>query len=60
MYRATNNIESAGTIQSGSTVTYSAGNAITLKPGFHAQAGSQFHAKIENYNCIIPQVGLSL
>ncbi len=32
-------------------VNYKAGEQIELKPGFHAQAGSSFHAHIENINC---------
>jgi len=34
------------TIQPGTAVVFEAGNTITLKPGFHAVAGSNFTAKI--------------
>ena len=46
-YEAINNIESTGTIQSEADVTYIAGNNITLKPGFSAQSGTQFQARIK-------------
>lgn len=32
---------------SGTSATFTAGTSITLKPGFHAEAGSSFHAYIE-------------
>jgi len=32
-------------------VNYKAGEQIELKPGFHAQAGSTFHAYIDNVEC---------
>lgn len=35
------------TISPGTTRTYAARKSITLKPGFHAQAGSNFTARIE-------------
>ena len=35
------------TVVNGGDLTLVAGNSITLRPGFHAQAGSQFTAKIE-------------
>ena len=47
-YEATDKIVSTGTIQSDAEVKYIAGNSITLKPGFHAQLGSLFQAKIED------------
>ena len=51
-YQATNKIESTSTIQSGATVKYEAGNSIVLKPGFKAEAGSNFQARIKNHNCV--------
>lgn len=45
-YTALNNIQSTQTINSGMT-EYAAGNQIVLTPGFHAQAGSIFNAKID-------------
>ena len=53
LYQATNNIESTSIIQQSATVKYEAGNSINLKPGFEAHAGSQFHAIIENFNCVM-------
>ena len=50
--QATKTITSTSTIKSGATVTYEAGQSITLKPGFHAEAGSNFTAKIKNFNCV--------
>jgi hypothetical protein len=35
------------TVESGALCNFIAGNSITLKPGFHAKAGSKFTAKIE-------------
>ena len=49
MHQANAMISSAGMIQSGgSLVTFQAGSAIILSPGFHAQAGSSFLAKIDS------------
>ena len=50
---ANNNINAAGsngnlTVYSGADFTFQAGNKITLSPGFHAQAGSNFHATISS------------
>ncbi|MBR4620635.1 MAG: T9SS type A sorting domain-containing protein [Salinivirgaceae bacterium] len=52
-YLATNNIESTGIIQSNSYVVFNAGNSIALNPGFRTQTGSDFQAKIEDFNCVI-------
>ncbi len=49
MHQANSMISSEGMIQSGSSlVTFQAGSAIILSPGFHAQAGSSFLAKIDS------------
>lgn len=47
-YHASNTIETNNTfdVQTGSRVTLVAGESIVLKPGFHAGAGSNFHAYI--------------
>lgn len=45
-YLAVTSIESSVTINSGLQIHYEAGNSITLKPGFHAKAGSTFSAII--------------
>lgn len=42
----TNNIESVATVPNGIKITYRAGNEIRLKPGFHSDYGSDFHAFI--------------
>jgi len=47
-YDALNSIESTQVINNGVTTTYTAGDEIVLKPGFHAKAGSEFTAKIED------------
>ncbi|MCL2290275.1 MAG: T9SS type A sorting domain-containing protein [Bacteroidetes bacterium] len=53
-------IESTSIIQSGANVKYIAGENIILKPGFHAQSGSQFQAKIESSDCVQVPVGINL
>ena len=45
-YKATVSIESSGSIQSGDSVLFQAGQKITLFPGFSANSGSLFTAKI--------------
>ena len=52
-YKATDNITASNVIESGATVTYEAGKKITLKPGFTAEAGSNFTAQIKEYDCIV-------
>jgi hypothetical protein len=42
-------------IPSGVTTTYKAGEEIVLEDGFHAEAGSNFHAKIEEHPGCTPQ-----
>jgi hypothetical protein len=39
------------TIEANADVLFSACKSIHLKPGFHAKAGSKFHAKINTENC---------
>ena len=46
-YEALNSIQSTQVINSGTT-TYTAGNEIVLKPGFHAKPGSKFEAVIDD------------
>lgn len=43
-------ITSSADIENGSTVVFKAGTSITLTNGFHAKAGSNFTAKIEDCN----------
>lgn len=45
-------ITSTSHIKSGATVTYEAGQAITLKPGFKAETGSNFTARIKHFDCV--------
>ena len=47
-YQAKYTLESAVTIQSNQNMTFKAGESITLKAGFHAQAASAFLATIED------------
>ena len=47
-YHANNTLTASNfTVVSGSSVVFTAGNSITLLPGFHAEAGSNFHAYID-------------
>ena len=46
-YQAKTVINSKGTIKDKTTVTFKAGEQINLYAGFHAEAGSNFHALIE-------------
>lgn len=50
-YKAVTTLQSSVTINSGLNISYKAGTSITLKPGFHAKAGSTFSAVIQN--CVI-------
>ena len=52
LHQAINRIEASNIIESGATATYEAGNEIVLKPGFHAEAGSNFTAQIVPLNCV--------
>jgi hypothetical protein len=45
-YQAADWIESDGTVQEGTTVSFLAGNSVRLLPGFKAEAGSTFRASI--------------
>lgn len=47
-YKASIQIESAGTVQSGDTVILQASQAISLRPGFVAEAGSALIARIDS------------
>ena len=47
-YDALNSIQSTQTILDSVKTTYTAGSSIVLNPGFHAVAGSEFTAKIED------------
>lgn len=47
-YVASQTISSAGTVAAYTSVTFKAGTSITLSPGFHAQANSNFLARIED------------
>ncbi|MDR0207353.1 MAG: T9SS type A sorting domain-containing protein [Bacteroidales bacterium] len=53
-YHAVQKIISKQEIPSGVTTSYKAGNEIVLEDGFHVQAGSNFHAIIEEYTECIP------
>jgi len=47
LYQGSFSINSAGTVATNSSVTFVAGVEITLEQGFHAEAGSDFQARIE-------------
>ena len=49
---AFNTITANSTVESGNEVVYRAGYEITLKPGFHAEAGANFHAFIDPFTCV--------
>lgn len=53
IHQATNNITASNTIEAGATATYEAGNSIVLESGFHAEAGSNFVARIVDFNCVV-------
>lgn len=56
-YRSASTIETDGnslTISAGETVNFLSTSTITLKPGFHATANSNFTAKIES--CTVPSL----
>ena len=53
LHQATNNITASNTVESGATATYEAGNSIVLEPGFKAEAGSNFVARIVDFNCVV-------
>jgi len=53
-YHAVQKIISKQIIQSGVSTTYKAGEEIVLEDGFHAEAGSTFHAKIEEHTECTP------
>lgn len=46
-YESSNWIRATSVITTGSNVTYDAEKTVKLLPGFHAQAGSRFHALID-------------
>ncbi len=51
IFRSATTIETDGNVvevNSGETVSYLAGNSVTLQPGFHAKGGSTFTVAIEN------------
>lgn len=50
---AANSITASNLINNGATAVYHAGNFVSLKPNFHAKAGSNFHAYIEGCSTII-------
>lgn len=52
-FRAVNSIEASNTIKSGASVAFEAGEEITLNPGFEAELGSTFSARISNDNCVV-------
>ncbi len=52
IFKAINTIEATNTIKAGATATYEAGEKIVLKPGFHAESGSNFTARIVSMNCV--------
>jgi len=54
LFHAVEKIISKQVIPSGVTTTYKAGEEIVLEDGFHAEAGSTFHAIIEEYTECIP------
>ena len=53
-YATNKTITSSGTVAANSTVTFSAAQSITLQPGFHAVAESDFRAEIDTCTAILP------
>jgi|GEM_PF-2514592 len=66
-HRTTQSISSAGTVAVGTSVTFQAGQSITLEPGFVAEPGSTFRAFIGDCTVLsgtaskgeVPDAGLS-
>lgn len=57
-YIAANEINSKGIVKTGVKVKFIAGNSITLLPGFHAVAGSDFTAMINECESIVADAGI--
>lgn len=55
-YKAANIITSSGVVSNGTSVTFEAGLSITLQTGFHAEAGSDFVARIVPCTAFAPQI----
>ncbi|MEM1325599.1 MAG: reprolysin-like metallopeptidase [Bacteroidota bacterium] len=53
-YRAGNTLTSTGRVAAGTTVTFEAGQSITLSPGFRAEAGATFTARIQICTAAVP------
>lgn len=47
-YQAANDLWTTGPVEIQGTITYKAGNSITLRPGFRVESGNQFRALIED------------
>ena len=45
-YWSAHDLTSNGFVAAGKTITVKAGESVQLRPGFYAQAGSNFHAYI--------------
>ena len=56
-YVVSNEINSAGTINNGTTVKFVAGKSVTLLPGFHAVAGADFTAMIQACESVVADAG---
>jgi hypothetical protein len=54
-YRAATTIESDGSVQTETSVHLRAGTSIRLTSGFHAEAGSDFTARIEDCDPIVEE-----
>ncbi len=60
MFRAFETIVADNTISNNGAVDFKAGKTITLKPGFYAASGADFHAYIEAANCNNGSAGLRM
>ncbi len=49
---AFNTITADNVVEANNEINFRAGYEITLKPGFHAEAGTDFHAYIEPFTCV--------
>ncbi len=58
-YVAANEINSKGVVNSGVKVKFIAGNSVTLLPGFHAAAGADFTAMIQECESVVADAGLT-
>jgi len=58
-YIASDEIQSSGLIENSAKVKFVAGNSVTLLPGFHAVAGADFTAMIDECESVVADAGIT-